>query len=220
MLYKKEKDSILKWREDIITLGVIIVCLALFSLFPATDTLQNITRSLFFLVIIPGLYIKIILQKNFSEFGLSVQEPQRGFFWGGLMLVVSLIIGILLIHFSGLKGSYSLPAYVMTNFWFFVLYELVFINIFFFIQEFFYKGFALFSFADKLGWWSIGVSFVIYFFMAMSSGSLGWQNTPFLILAATGGIVSYKTRSFIYAYLMGILFLILFDAYLIHILNK
>ena len=136
------------------------------------------------------------------------------------MLAASLIIGLLLINFSGLKGCYSLPAYVMGNFWFFVLYELIFINIFFFIQEFFYKGFVLFSFASKLGWWSVGVSIAIYCLVAMSSGSLVWQNTPFLILAATGGIVSYKTRSFIYAYLMGILFLIFFDAYLIHILNK
>jgi membrane protease YdiL (CAAX protease family) len=220
MLYKKEKQTVLHWREDIITASVILICLALFYFFPAKDTMQNITRSIFFLVIIPVLYIKIILKKDLKEFGLSLSEPKQGFFWSGIMLAVSIAIGLILIFSFNLKKNYILPAYLLNSFWLFLLYEFVLVNFFFFIQEFFFKGFVLFSFLRKLGWVSVLISFAIYFLLILFTGNLNWQIAPMLILAATGGIVSYKSRSFVYAYMMGLVFLVFFDTFLIHILNK
>lgn len=195
----------------------ILTCLVLLNIFPANGTLQEITAGLVFLLILPILYIKIILRKPLGKFGFSLKNKQHGFFWGGIMLLASLVIGFLLITFSKLKTAYILPPYIMANFWIFLAHELIFANLFLFLSEAFFKGFILFSFAKKFNYWSIAFSFFIYSIIMMLKGNFNWQITPILVLAITGGIVAYKSRSFIYSYLMGLIFMIFFDAYLIYI---
>jgi len=197
----------------------ILTCLILLNIFPAAGFMQEITLGMVFLLILPVLYIRLILKKPLNEFGFSLRNRKTGFLWGGIMLLASLIIAFLLITFTKLKTTYIFPDYIINNFWLFLAYELIFANLFLFLNEAFFKGFVLFSFAKKFNYWSIAFSFIVYSIIITATGNFNWQMAPMLILAITGSIVSYKNRSFIYSYLMGLIFLIFFDAYLIYILK-
>ncbi len=207
------------WNREIITSLVIVLCLVLFILFPVAGAAQNFTRSIFFLVVVPILYIKFILRKSLTDFGFSLKNKKEGLYWGGGMLLVSLLAAFLLIKFTGFKNNYAIPAYALNNFWLFLAYELIFVNIFFVLQEFFFKGFILFSFFERAGWWSVAISSGIFLLVLAFTGSFVWQLVPMIILSITGSIVAYKSRSWIYSYLMGLLFLLLTDAYLISIIK-
>jgi len=219
MLYSKKENSILQWKETLLTTIIILACLLLSTFYPTADIGQNITSALFFLVLIPLLYLKLILKKSLADFGFSLQNARAGFLWGGIMLTLSLLLSFLLFHFTGLKATYVLPIFVMTNFWFFLLYELLFVSLLVFLQDAFFKGFVLFSFTKKFNYWAIVFSSGLYFIFLALTGNFGWQTTPYIILSLAGGVVAYKSRSFLYAYFMSLFFLIFFDAYLIYILK-
>lgn len=212
-------NLLIQWKEELMSALIILVCLVLAFVFPANGLLQQFTSTLVFLLILPILYIKLILKKPFSFFGFSLKNKDVGFLWGGIMLAISLLTAFLLITFTSLKTNYFLSPEIMNNFWIFLVYELIFVNSIFFMYEFFFKGFVLFSFIKKFSYWSILFSVLFYATVSTINSGMKWQLAPALILSITGNIVAYKSRSFIYSYLMGLLFLIFFDAYLIYILN-
>lgn len=205
------------WRTEIISSAIIVLCLFLVYLFPIQNSFQDFSRNLFFIFLLPILYIKFILKKNLSDYGFNLQNKEVGFAWAAGMLAVSFLIIFLLVHFYHFENNYPIPAYLAQNFWAFLFYELILVNFILFISEFFFKGFLLFTFTEKLGHWAIAIQFLAYFLFLVSAGSLAWQSAPMIILSLTGGIVSYKSRSFIYSYLMGLMFLIMLDSYIIYI---
>lgn len=212
-------DIFSAWKREIITSLVIVFCLVFFMLFPVSDAAQNFTRDIFFLVIVPILYVKFLLHKNLEDFGFNLRNKQAGLYWGGGMLLISLLLVFLLARFTGLKNNYHIPTYATANFWLFLVYELLFVNISFVMQEIFFKGFILFSFREKLGAWSIVISAGILLLLLTTTGNFVWQLAPIVILSITGSIVAYKSRSWAYSYFMGIIFLLLTDAYLISIIK-
>jgi len=189
-------------------------------LFPVQNTFQGFSRIIFFMLLLPILYIKLILKKDLFSFGLNLHNQKAGFLWSAGMLLALGILAGLLFHFFSFEKYVSLPNYVLHNFWLFVFYELVLINILFFITEFFFHGFLLSSLQQKLGVWSILLQFLILFIFASALETPSLKSLPSLAISLIGGFVSYKTKSFIYAYLGGFLFIFFFDAYIIHILNK
>lgn len=195
---------------------IILVCLVLSISFPAEPGMQQITKSLSFLVIIPILYIKLILKRNLKDYGLDLSDKKNGTVWAVIMLLISLLIAYFLISYTGFKKNYILPTYVVNNFWFFTTYELILVNILLFVQNFFYQGFALFTYFKKLSHWSIIIQAFLYLAFVIILGNFSWQLAPFIILSFTGGWVAYKSRSFIYAYVMGLLFIIILDSYIIY----
>lgn len=219
MLYRKEKEFFLQYKEMLLTSLVIIACLLLSVFYPVSGIGQQITAGIIFLIAIPALYVKLILHKSLGDFGVSLQNPRVGFFWAGLMLVASLATALLLFHFFGPGTANLLPRYAMLHFGYFLLYELLFVGSLFFLQEFFFKGFVLFTFRQKFSLWSVVFSVLAYLLLLAATSGLVWGSVPFMILSVTGGIVAYKSRSLLYSYIMGLTFLIFFDAYLIYILK-
>jgi len=215
------KKNLLKfisaWQIEIMSSVIVILCLFLVYLFPVQNSFQNFSRNLFFLFLLPLLYIKLVLKKNIRDYGFSLQNKKTGFAWAAGMLIVSCLIVFLLIHFFQFETKYFLRAYLAQSFWIFLFYELVLVNFLLFINEFFFKGFLLFIFAEKLGHWAIAIQFLAYLLFLIFASSLAWQIAPMIILALTGGIVTYKSKSFIYSYLMGLVFLIILDSYIIYI---
>lgn len=212
--------SLIKTNQELLAnFLVAAVCLILFSVFPANSFSQNLTKSLFFLIIVPFLYIKYILKRNISEFGFNFKNNEIGFIWGGIMLAMSLLIIYLLANFTDFEKNYILSASISKSFWLFAFYELVLVNILFFIQEYFFKGFLLSIFWEKTGYLSILIQAIIYLIPLWVISSSVWQTIPLTIFALTGGLAAYKGRSFIYSYVPGILFIILTDAYILY-LNK
>jgi membrane protease YdiL (CAAX protease family) len=206
-----------QWKKELIAFVVIFLCLFLAISFPVADSSQFISRIIFFLIILPSLFIKFILKKNLAEFGLNLADNRKGFLWAGIMFVASLLITLVLFYFFKLETRYTLPNLVITNFWGFVLYEAVVMNFILFIFEFFFRGFTQTILEKKMGHWAPLLQFIIFIGFLFLIHKLTWQYTPLIILSLTGGIVAYKSKSFIYSYLMGLVFTLALDLYIIEL---
>lgn len=216
---KQISYSITNWKELSITMAVALICLSLFFVFPTDGIFESLTKSVFFLFLIPVLYIKLVLKRSVREFGLNLQNTRTGFLWGGIMLLVSLLSLYLFSRFTSFQSRYILPESVMGSFWIFLLYEIVLINALIFLQEFFFQGFILNTLASKTRFWSILLSALAYAGILLISKDLNWQKLPLLIMSLTGGWITYQSRSFIYAHCTTLLILLIFDTYIIYTLR-
>jgi len=212
--------NIVKTNQQMLAnFSVAIVCLLLFFLFPGNNFSQYLTKSAFFLMLIPFLYIRYILKKNIFDFGFNLKNAKIGFIWGGLMLAISLLAIYALANLTDFEKQYFISPYISGNFWQFVFYELLLVNALFFFQEYFFKGLLLAILSDKIGYLSVLIQAIIYLVSLQFIYNSFWQSIPLAIFSLTGGVAAFKGRSFVYSYLPGILFIILTNAYIIY-LNK
>lgn len=206
------------WKEELLTSAVIIVCLALFFLFPSQGAAQAVTASLIFLFLIPFLYLKLVLKKNLKDFGWQVGDWKQGVLFASLSLVIALLVFYALYHYTGLAKNYRLPAFATGNFWLFLVYEFVLVAFFLALYEFFFRGFVLFSFLPKTGWLSIIIQFAVFLLFLLIAGNLVWQNIFYVIIAALAGLITFRSRSLLYSFAFGLFFMIIADAVIIKLL--
>ena len=206
------------WKEELLTTAVIAACLALFFLFPAQGAAQGVTSSLIFLFLIPFLYLKLILKKNLKDYGWQLGNWKKGLLFASISLVAALLIFYALYHYTPLSKMYRLPSFAAGNFWLFLLYEFILVSFFLALYEFFFRGFVLFSFLPKTGWFSILIQFAIFLIFLAIAGNLVWQNSFYIIIAAFAGLTTLKSRSLVYSFAFGLLFSLISDAILIKLL--
>jgi membrane protease YdiL (CAAX protease family) len=219
MFLNIKKTTLGQWQETFLSFLVAIFCLSLVYFFPADDFLQNLTKHIFFLITIPWLYVKLVLQKDIRDFGINLDQKKTGLIWGGLLLLFLTVLFFFIIRYTEFEQVYSPPALIETSFGYFLIYELVLINLLFLSQEIFLKGFLLSALREKLGHWSILIQSTVFLFPLFIDSSYFMQLLPMIALSLTGGWVAYRSRTFIFSYLAGLIFLILLDAYIIFI-NK
>lgn len=207
------------WKKLFLTLGVILICLLFFSLIGTEDFVQKITKSFFFLFLIPFLYVKYVLKENFTNFGFNLNNKKNGFLLSLVTLVIAFLVIYILTIYTNFERKYLLTPGISQSFLFFLVYTLFLINIPLFFQEFFFKGFLLETFRNKWGYFSILFQVIIYLAPLFFLSSNYWNLVPLILISLLGGIVSYLTKSFFYSYFFSILFLILMNAFLVY-LNK
>jgi membrane protease YdiL (CAAX protease family) len=203
------------WKEEIIGLAVFLTCILLVIFFPTNGHLQQFSSVFFFFFVVPFLYIKFILKKNVRDFGFNLENKKTGFLWAAAMLGVTLLIFFILIKTFNFHTFYS--TYLGSNFFAFLFYQLVLVNFILFMQEFFFKGFLLFSLENKLGIFAFLIQAIVFISFLGLTTSFSWQMAPMAILSLTGGFVAYKSKSFVYSYLMSLVFLIILDTYIIYL---
>ncbi|HRY82520.1 MAG TPA: CPBP family glutamic-type intramembrane protease [Candidatus Moranbacteria bacterium] len=203
-------------KEIAITCLVIIFCLLLSIIFPVNNSVQLLTRNIFFLIIVPILYYKLILGKRFSDLGLILGDKRAGIFWGIILFFVSLLIFYLLYTYTDFKKNYLLSSYVVHNFWLFLLYELLLANLFVFIQEFFWRGFILLYFSKKISYFSIFLQFILFTLMLIPAKNTFWQMAPTLVISLFSGIIVYKSRSILYSWIFALFSLVILDSFIIY----
>jgi hypothetical protein len=217
MFLNIEKQNLDEWKEALLSFLVAVLCFFMVYLFPVDDFVQTLTKNIFFLIVIPCLYVKLVLQKDIRDFGINLDQKRTGLVWGTLLLFFLTVLFFLIIRYTKFEQVYSPPALVKTSFGYFLIYELVFINLLFLSQEIFFKGFLLSALREKIGYWSILIQPIIFLFPLFIDSSYFMQVLPMGVLSLTGGWVAYKSRTFIFSYLAGLIFLILLDAYIIFI---
>lgn len=205
-----------------VTLLVILACLFLSLIFPVDNgsLSQLLTKNVFFLVIIPVLYIKIILKKELAFFGLNIKDKKNGIFWGTLLFLILLLAYYALFSYTSLQKKYSLPENAVTQFPFFLLYELFLMNILLFSYEFFYRGFLLSTLSEKFGFWAVFAQAIIFIIFSVLGNGLFWQFCAPIVLSLSSGILSYQSKSFIFSYLLSFLFIIIMNSYIIYSISK
>jgi hypothetical protein len=214
----KTKRNFYPTNPDLlVSFGVVLLCLLSSLLFPAKNSAQTITKSLFFLVLLPIAYIKIILQKNLSDFGWNLKNKALALRWGAGTALFTLIIFYLMLNYTQFKTGYVLEDYIKHNFWLFLAQELVINNFNLFIFSCFFQGFVFFLFADKLKAWTIAVPAGLFFAILLFTKTFSWQIAPFILLSLVGGFLTYKTKSFFYSYFMSFFAIIILDAYIIYL---
>jgi membrane protease YdiL (CAAX protease family) len=215
MLYQKKENVFLEWKEELLTLVVAISCLALFSLFPTQGLLEEITVGLFFLALIPFLYIKLILKKKMAAFGWQVGNRKKGLLFGGTGFLLSLLIFYILLNYSPFLKYYTLPETIRQNFWLFLGYEFLLTAFFLALYEFFFRGFLLFSFVPKLNQVAPFFQFACLFLFFALTSNLLWSNALYVITGFFSGWTAFKSQSLIYSFLSSFLFILIADALVI-----
>jgi len=215
----KTKQAIHANLEHIVTFSIAIICLVLSLAFPIADQFQNLSKDIFFLVVIPVLYIKLVLKRNMADYGWNLENKKAGLIWGVIVLATMVLVSWTYIRSDNFLSAYILPSYVISHFWLFVIYELIFVNFFLFVNEFFFRGFLLFSLWPKFKWWAVFIQAVILWASLAVTKSFTWAAIPTLTISIASGILAAKSRSFIYSWAVALLFMIIFDAYLIYSLK-
>lgn len=207
------------YKEDAMTFLVALLCLVLLAFFPTNGASQKITSGVIFLAILPLLYLKLILKKNLSDFGWQAGDWKNGLLFSLIYLAGGLVLFYAFIHFTSFSHSYKLPVSVMQSFWYFIFYELVIIGLFIALYEIFFRGFLMFSLAQKTGIYAVFYQFLAFFLFFWITGNLTWNNSPFFIATAFSGLVTFKSRSLLYSLVASLLFFLLFDALAIRLIR-
>jgi hypothetical protein len=204
-------------QELFISLVFALFCLFSVFIFPAQNSAQAITKSLFFLLLLPIAYIKIILREDLAYFGWNLKNQNLALRWGIGICLCILVLFYLLTMFTQFKTGYILNDSLKNNFWLFSAYELVLVNLSIFIFSFFFQGFILLLFDKKIAHWSIAIQAAIFFATLIITKNISWQNLPLIILSITGGFLTYKTKSFFYSYFMSFFVIIILDTFIIYL---
>lgn len=218
---QKTIPRFLKDQELIISFLIIFACLFLCNVFPVDSgsLIQLLTKNIFFLVVIPALYVKIILKKNLSDFGLNIKNKKVGLTLGIIIFLALLLVYYVLFNYTSLEKKYLLPKNITGQFAFFLVYELVIMNILLFSQEFFYRGFMLNLLLKKFGFWAIAIQSTVFILVSIFSNSFFWQFSIPIVLSVSNGYLAAKSKSFLFSYIVSLLFIIIANSYIIYSVN-
>jgi membrane protease YdiL (CAAX protease family) len=204
-------------KNFIVNIGIILISLLLFIAFPidSNSIFQRIVVNITFLLVIPALYIKIVLRKKLSEFGLTKGNVRAGIFWGALILFSALLIFYLAARFTNFSKSYVIPDLVRNRFSYFLLYQFFLVGFFTIIYEFFFRGFVMLAMEKYFGRFAMLFQFLLFLLFLMFTGGISWQMFYFILMAALSGLVVEKSRSIIYSIAATWIFILLADAWII-----
>jgi hypothetical protein len=217
-IYPQKKQK-LSWldRDFLVSLGVIALCLFFSLVFPTQNSAQKITANLFFLILLPVAYTKIILQKKLADFGWNLKNKSIGLIWGIGTFFFTLLLFYLMLNYTDFNTVYVLPNYIKNNFWLFLFYELFIVNLSIFIFSYFFQGFILSLFQKKIASLAISAQTSLFLATLFLTNAFSWQSAPFILLSVTAGFLAYKTKSFFYSYFMSIFAIIILDSYIIYL---
>lgn len=216
----RRNDKLKKFNfEFLVTCGVILICLVFLALFESKNVFQQVVLALSFLLFTPLIYVKVILKRNVTEYGLRIGNYKTGLTWVVISFALCFLIFYTLFNYSDLPKKYYQDFFSLAakNFSFFLLYELVILGFYYFIFEVFFRGFVIFSLKSFLGAWVILAQSILLFFALWISSGLNWLIVPYLIFSLFAGVIAYYSRSIWYSFSASIFFNILFDVIIINI---
>jgi len=197
-------------KQSLIIIVVIIACAAMQTAFPVEGIFQNVVVTLAFLVVMPWLCARFILQKKADIFGVRMGDWRIGAVWSLLSLAAALVLFFLAIRFTTLGDTYAVPRMVQDNFWLFVAYvSLVGIHIA--ALEFFLAGVITNGLRTELGIAVIALQFMVMLFL------LGWDSFTAVLSLVTpfAALTAYYSRSVYYAIGVSILFVLIVDTVIV-----
>lgn len=204
-------QKMLAYKKPLMTIGVVLVCLVLYGIFPTRNVFQQIVSSIAFLLVIPLLYIKIILKESLKNYGLQWGDRRQGVIWMGLLLLASLLIFYILLHYTSLPQKFQLPGLAAEKFSFFVMYELLLVGLFALLYEFFFRGLAMLG-LKELGIWAVAIQSIVFAsFFAVTNG-FDWSIILFTIVSPFAGTAAYQGKSLFYSFGTSLIFIIIADA--------
>jgi membrane protease YdiL (CAAX protease family) len=218
MMIKKSRKT--TSRGKLLTIAIItFACLAVYGFFPARDNFQQVVSSLTFLLVIPLVCVKIVLKETFGGYGLQIGEWKKGIVFLIFSLSASLCVFYIFFNYTLIFENFRPPELVTGSFASFVLYEILLVGTFAAFYEFFFRGFLMFGFSEKLGKWSIALQAIVFIFYFLVIFQADWSLVLFAIAAPFSGLVAHQSRSLIYSFICSWLFIVLADSLTIILLK-
>lgn len=206
-------------RELVVTIFLVLACVLLNLFFDAQGAFQKILSLAGFFVLAPALYVKFILKKKWSDFGLQKGDWKKGV--GGIIiaLVVSLLILYILINYFGFLESHGAIGKLKGNFGAFLYYEAVLIFSILLAFGVFFQGLILFVSESRLWRLSVLIQFLLFLLFLWISGGFQWDATYYIISAFFSGVIVYQSRSLLYGIAYSWIFVVIADAIVIRLVQ-
>lgn len=204
-------------RELIIASFVAVACLALSAFFPAEGKYQNFLALAVFLVLIPVLYVKTILKRSLSEFGIQVGDWKKGIILAAASLALSLLFFYILLNYSGFLKTQNFIKGLRSDFGEFAFYEVFFVGSLTVVFELFFRGFVMHSLMPKFGKWAIALQGAVFLAYLLATGSLELGSAYFILASFFSGWIVFESRSLIYSFAFSWIFILIADAIVIRL---
>ncbi len=209
--------------QTITTSGIILICIFLFAVFPTQGIFQEIIISLIFLLIIPIIYIKLILKKSLADFGVkpfTYRKWKENWFMITILFAVMILIFYFIAQYADFSNEHFAKKIISgKNFWYWLFYELVVVNFFIILYEFFFRGFIMFYFLKGFHFYSIFIQFLLFLLFLDLTNFLNLDAIGYIIVTLPAGIIAYKSKSLAYSYLFSIISIIIGDVIFIKLLS-
>ncbi len=213
------RDYFHKEKRFIVTSVILLLCIAIFLMFPAKSVFEGIVISIIAFIILPILHVKLVLKENLAQWGLGKGQWNIRIF---MTIIISFLAAcglFLLVHLTtDFSAQYAglLPAMIFDQFRFFLLFNVTIVLFSVILYEIFFRGFVLHLFTDRVGWWAVIVQFLVMTIVLM----IGFDDrflldVPYILVSLFAGVVAYVTRSVWYAIPFSFLIIILFNSFII-----
>lgn len=206
-------------REIMMAGLVVLACFALSYFFPVQGTYQNFASLLSFMVLIPAIYVKFILKKNLSDFGVQLGDWKKGVVLAGISLAFSLLLVYVLLNYTGFLETQSFAKSFKGHFGKFIFYETFFVGTLAVAFEFFFRGFVMGSVVSKMGRASILVQFAVFLVFLAITKALNLGSAYFMIIALFSGLIVYESRSLVYSLAFSWIFVLIADAIVVRLIS-
>ncbi len=206
--------------EVFITLVIIVTSLFLYKVFRVEGDFQKIVATMSFFFVIPILYIRLILKKPLADFGLQKGDWKVGLKLSMLSLFILIPIFYILFNNFNFIERYYIPVNAITNFKSFVFREIVVVSFFIALYEFFFRGFIMFYFLDKLksGMYSNIIQISAFYIFLFATNSFGWVISPYIVIAPLAGLIAYRSRSILYSFVLSWFAILIVDTVFIKLI--
>lgn len=151
------------------------------------------------LMFIPLLSVKLIFKERVREWGVGFGKKRFGLTFVIAAYVLMIPVLFVVSKMSSFQGKYPLCEFALTNWKFFVTYEIAY-GIYMLAWEFIFRGYMLFGMERALGSYTIFVQMIPFAIMHSAKPlpeALGAIFTGILL-----GVVALYTRSFLYGVIL------------------
>ena len=212
--------------ELLVTIAVILLSMLLFAIVSHKGIFQEVVISVTFLFLLPYFYIKNVLKESLINFGFRMpkKDNRKGdlFIFFASILIVSSIFYLLNDKFDFSDKYFITKTILKKHFLYFILYELVWVNFFVLLYEFFFRGFIMFyfsSFSKKVGGYAIFIQFLFFILFLDLANQLNASFLYYIIIAPFAGLIAYRTESLLYSYFFSIISIVIGDIIALKITN-
>lgn len=174
---------------------------------------QTLLVSITFLLVVPVLYSKIVLQESLKNWGWQEGKMFLGILSGMVSVILALGIVFLLTRTTAFTANYQFPVTIQTHFGWFLLYELVLVSFTALLYEVFFRGMIELLWLRPLGWWAVFLQTLFVVGLLFLSDDLSWQRAPLIIFTPFAGLIAYLSRSLWYSWGASFIFFFLTDIF-------
>lgn len=206
-------------KRFIVTGLVVFFSVFFLGLFSQSDKVnplfQTFLVSMTFLLVVPVLYSKIVLQESLKNWGWQEGKMFLGILSGMVSVALALGIVFLLTRTTAFTAHYAFPVTIQTHFGWFLLYELVLVSLTAFLYEVFFRGMIQLLWLRPFGLWGVLLQTLFVIGLLFLSDDISWQRAPLILFSPFAGLIAYLSQSLWYSWGASFLFFFLTDIFLL-----